>query len=238
MTTVAILPVKRFDAAKRRLGGELAPGTRRALAEAMLTDVLTALRRTRGVEDVVVVTAESTAEALARGHGARVVHDDQEAGQSAAAVLGLAHARGAERALLVPGDCPALDPVELDALLARPAGGERSVWIAPDRHGTGTNALLLAPPDAIAPAFGPDSLARHEQSARAAGVACTVEALPSLALDVDTVEDLTALRVALAASHGNAAHTRGLLKRLERRGDASVPPLADQDAAGAGAGGA
>ncbi|MEA2288518.1 MAG: hypothetical protein QOD55_515, partial [Solirubrobacteraceae bacterium] len=31
MSTVAVLPVKRFEDAKRRLGGSMRPGTRRAL---------------------------------------------------------------------------------------------------------------------------------------------------------------------------------------------------------------
>ena len=49
-----------------------------------------------------------------------VVHDPVEAGQSAAALRGIDAAleRGAERVLLVPGDCPALDPDEVSALLA------------------------------------------------------------------------------------------------------------------------
>ena len=56
-------------------------------------------------------------------------------------------AEGIERVLCVPGDCPALDPDELDALLAAdaPSGAARAVVIVPDRHGTGTNGLLLAP---------------------------------------------------------------------------------------------
>ena len=58
--------------------------------------------------------------------------------------------------------------------------------IVPDRHGTGTNALLLAPPDAIAPAFGPGSCARHADRARRAGHEVAVEPLDSLGLDVDT----------------------------------------------------
>ena len=62
----------------------------------------------------------------------------------AAAELGIeaAAARGAERVLLVPGDCPALDPKELDALLDKRSPAP-SVVVVPDRHGTGTNALLL-----------------------------------------------------------------------------------------------
>ena len=73
-----------------------------------------------------------------------IVHDPVEAGQSAAAARGIEAAleRGAERVLLVPGDCPALDPGEVSALLALRA----DVVIVPDRHGTGTNSLLLTPP--------------------------------------------------------------------------------------------
>jgi 2-phospho-L-lactate guanylyltransferase len=213
---VAVLPVKRFADAKQRLSDGLAGATRRALAEAMLTDVLVALRRAERVDEVVVVTAEPAAEALAHGYGARVVHDTRESGQSAAAEIGV-RAVGAEAdvVLLVPGDCPWLDPVTLDALIAsvEPAP---SVVIVPDRHGSGTNGLLLHPPDVIAPAFGPGSRERHVALAEDAGAALRIEPLPSLVLDVDTPDDLEAMREALEGSRGGAAHTRGLLRRLAR----------------------
>jgi 2-phospho-L-lactate/phosphoenolpyruvate guanylyltransferase len=218
LKTVAVLPVKRFGAAKQRPGEQLTPGTRRTLAEAMVADVLIALRRAASVDEVVMVTGEPAAEALARGHGAEVVRDPDDAGHSEAALRGVDWAleRGAERVLLVPGDCPALAPAEVDALLAAEAG-ESEVVVVPDRHGSGTNALLLTPPSAIRPSFGPGSRERHEAAAAAAGVQCRIAEPFSLALDVDTIEDLDALSEALAASTGGAANTRGLLKRLERR---------------------
>jgi 2-phospho-L-lactate/phosphoenolpyruvate guanylyltransferase len=213
--TYAILPVKRFGEAKFRLNDELSGGTRRALAEAMVTDVLMALRRTAEVHEVLVVTAEPAAEAIGRGYGARVLYDHREDGQSAATQIGIEHAieGRAARVLLVPGDCPALDPAELTDLLDTAVAGP-SVTIVPDRHGIGTNALLLTPANVIEPAFGPDSRARHEEAAAAAGVACSVEQVPTLLLDVDTADDLAALRQALAARRGGAAHTRGMLSRL------------------------
>ena len=215
MRAVAVLPVKRFADAKQRLSTGLAPGTRRALAEAMLTDVLVALRRTEGIDEVVVVTAEPVAEALALGYGARVVSDTREAGQSPAAQLGLDAVEGADVVLLVPGDCPALDPVQLGALLTsvEPAP---SVVLVPDRHGTGTNGLLLHPPEAIVPAFGPGSRERHTALAAEAGASLRVEEMSSLVLDVDTPDDLEAMREALERTRGGAAHTRGLLRRLAR----------------------
>lgn len=214
MRTLAVLPVKSFWRAKQRIGAAVADSVRPGLAEAMAGDVLAALGRVHGLDAIVVVTADSQARALAAEAGAAVVHDDREAGQSAAAELGIAAAvrRGAERVLLVPGDCPALDPQEVDRLLA--AHGPRCVVIVPDRHGAGTNALLLAPPHAVAPSFGPGSFARHAAVARAAGATVRVAQLPSLGLDVDTPDDLAALRAALAARANGAERTRAMLDRL------------------------
>lgn len=219
--TIAVLPVKPFGVAKQRLAQELGKGTRRALVEAMVTDVLIALRRSKRLDRVLVVTREPSMEALAQGYDADAVTDTADETHSAAAALGVAEAvaRGARRVLLVAGDCPAMDPHALDALLDRPFGSAEapSVVVVPDRHGTGTNALLLSPPQIIAPAFGPGSCDRHLDAAEQAGAAVEVAEIPSLVLDVDTADDLDALRTALAAGVGNAAHTRGMLSRLARR---------------------
>lgn len=218
MRTLAVLPVKSFGGAKQRLAVALSTGSRRALAEAMFIDVLTALRRSTQVEDTLVVSAEHAAMEIGRGHGALILNDPDERGQSSAARLGGGHATtlGYERVLLVPGDTPALDPAELDALLARATAERLGVAIVADRHGTGTNGLLLTPPDAIDPAFGPGSFRRHVAAAEAAPLRHAVVDVPTLALDVDTPEDLDALRDALAAHRGGAAHTRGMLMQLER----------------------
>lgn len=213
MRTAAILPVKSFGRAKQRLGAGVPDPLRLALARAMVADVLEALTATDGVELTVVVTRESEAAHAASAGGAKVIEDGSESGQSAAAALGIAEAlaAGFERVLLVPGDCPALDPAELDPLLREHESGGPEVVILPDRHGTGTNGLLLAPPRAIEPSFGPGSRARHEELAREAGVSSSVVALRSLTLDVDTVEDLAALRDALSGLPGGAPRTRAVL---------------------------
>ena len=94
--------------------------------------------------------------------------------------------------------------------------------IIPDRHGTGTNGLLLAPPDVIEPSFGPDSCTRHRALALAAGVACRLERPPSLLLDIDTSADLVALRARLAAARTSAPRTRAVLARPERTDTLSI----------------
>jgi 2-phospho-L-lactate guanylyltransferase len=215
-TTAAILPVKSFAGAKQRLGGDYSAAAREDLAEAMLEDVLSALAAVTELEELIVVTAEPRAVALAGAHGATVVDDPDEAGQSAAAKIGLerAGAFGHQRALLVPGDCPTLDPGELTGLLSAQARPP-AVTIVPDRHGTGTNALLLCPLDAIEPAFGPYSCARHRQGAEDAGISPVVARVRSLGLDVDTPEDLASLQQALeGAGASRAPRTRAALERL------------------------
>jgi 2-phospho-L-lactate guanylyltransferase len=227
MSTVAILPVKSFGAAKQRLGSALGAGSRQALAQAMFSDVLASLRRVPGLESVAVVTADPVAESAALGERVQVLRDTEQAGQSAAALIGIRHAQahGFARVLLVPGDTPLLDPGEVAGLLRRGADDQLGAVIVPDRHGEGTNALLLSPPDAIAPAFGPGSRERHTAAAQAAGVACAVENVPTLALDVDTGQDLELLAATLEGRRGQAPSTRGALRQLDRSRAWRRPPV-------------
>lgn len=193
MTTVAILPIKRFGQAKQRL--DLAD--RADVMRDMARRVLRALEGAR-LDAVLVVTADPEAAALAAEHGADIVEEGEVRGHSEAALLGIAEAerRGATRVLLVAGDCPLLTSTDVDALLERHRGP--GVVVFPDRHGTGTNALLIEPPSAMAPAFGEGSRARHERLAREAGSAVAVDEVLALARDVDTADDLALVRATLA----------------------------------------
>lgn len=208
-----MLPVKRFAVAKRRLAGGLDDERREALVEAMLGDVLEALGEARAVERTIVVSDEPRAAAAARAAGAEVIADpggepgEGSGGHSEAALAGIGRAEGEGAAcvLLVPGDCPLLDPRDLDRLLT--GIPDPYVAVVPDRHGTGTNALALRPPGAIRPAFGEGSRERHVAAARAAGVPHAVEEAPSLALDLDTPADVVALTRELGRRRGRARRT-------------------------------
>jgi 2-phospho-L-lactate/phosphoenolpyruvate guanylyltransferase len=225
MSTLAILPVKSFGAAKQRLAPTLGAGFRQALARAMFSDVLASLRRVPSL-DAVVVTADPLAESAAVGVGVRVLRDSEQGGQSPAAQIGIRYARACEyeRVLLVPGDTPLVEPAEVTALLRRGDEEELGALAVPDRHGTGTNALLLHPPDAIAPSFGPGSFERHAQAARAGGLAYGVAQVPGLVLDVDTPDDLAELTRVLESRRGHSPSTRGALSQLDRsRGQRQSP---------------
>ena len=220
MRTLAIVPIKSFDLAKQRLSDSLAIGTRRTLVQAMFSDVLGALRRTEQVERIAVVTGDVVAGSLASGDRMVLLHDGVSAGQSAATEIGIRHALDErfERVLLVPGDTPLLSPPDLDEMLLRCERDRVAVAIVPDRHGTGTNGLLIAPPDAFTPSFGEGSLERHLTQARERELAHRIEALPSLEHDVDTPGDLAALWEVVGTSRRGAQRTRGALAQLDRSG--------------------
>lgn len=226
MGAVAIIPVKRLYAAKQRLLETLAASERAALAKAMLTDVLAALDRVKLIERVIVVTAEGTAGRIALSRGAatlvEILWQRADRGYSHAASAGIARAKvlGAACAAILPGDCPLLDASELEGGLKRMHRGR--VAVIPDRVWAGTNGLLMSPPDAIAPGFGPGSRQRHAERAERAGYEVALESLPSLALDVDTPNDLTRLAELLKSHPQLAPATARTLGLLERNAEMSA----------------
>jgi 2-phospho-L-lactate guanylyltransferase len=207
LKATAVLPVKRFNAAKQRLAAGLDGERRRTLMAAMVGDVLEAIGEARTIEHTILVTGDPAAQELAAEAGAAVVPDPEDGGHVEAALAGIARAEadGASCVVLLAGDCPLLDPRELDRLLT--GVPERYVGIVPDRHGTGTNALALSPPGAIVPAFGEGSRARHVALAREAGMPFEVEELASLGLDLDTPADVIALTRELESRPGRARRT-------------------------------
>ena len=193
----AVIPVKPLRGALRRLRPAFDGPVRRELQVAMLTDVLTACAGARTLEGVLVVTSDPDARALAvRIAGARVVPDhDPPRGMNAAVSRGLAAVAGAGAALVLTADLPLLHPDDIDAIVA--AGPpERSALIVPSHEGTGTNAMLLRPPQALAPRLGPDSFARHSAQATRRGLVLGRLDLPRVGLDIDHPHDLTALMAA------------------------------------------
>jgi 2-phospho-L-lactate guanylyltransferase len=211
MRATAVVPVKRFGEAKRRLAAGLDDERREALVAAMLADTLEAIEGSRAIERTIVVTGDPRAQEIVAASSAEVLPDPADEGHIVAALAGIARAEvdGAACVALLPGDCPLLEPKEIDRLLT---GIPTSfVAVVPDRHGTGTNALVLSPPGAIQPAFGEGSCARHVAAAREAEIPFAVEELPSLALDLDTPADVIALTRALAAGAKRGRRTAKVL---------------------------
>jgi 2-phospho-L-lactate/phosphoenolpyruvate guanylyltransferase len=188
----AAVAVKEFAGAKQRLAPLLTPGQRRALAAAMLQDVLTALAAAK-LAGIMVNTIDPEAAALARAHGARVVNHEARAGHTGAvaAMARILADEGAKAMLTCPGDIPLMTAEEVATVLDahRPAP---AFTIVPAHDGRGSNAVLLSPPDLMALRFGDDSFPPHLAEARRRGLAPSVVRLPGIGLDIDNPEDARA----------------------------------------------
>ena len=191
--TCAIVPLKGLPRAKRRLSSALPGQVREHLVLTMLEDVLSTLA---GIEhlDCVVVTPESRIAEIALRHRAIVLPEPGAGDLNAAVRSGLdyACARGIGQALVLPADVPLATRDELAALI-HSRGGQPGVTLAPSHDGNGTNGLLLAPPQAIAPSYGPGSYLEHLSQAMARRVDVNVLHLPGLARDIDEAADLAHL---------------------------------------------
>ncbi|HVC55258.1 MAG TPA: 2-phospho-L-lactate guanylyltransferase [Stellaceae bacterium] len=192
----AVVPVKDTAAAKTRLGAALPADLRRALALAMLEDVLAALAAVRGLAGRLLVTTDAAATQLALRYGAQCTTEsagDGHTGAVMAAARRLAR-DGAAGMLTVPGDVPLVTAAEVEQLLAAHRQSYRqgapAFTIAPSHDEQGSNAILMSPPDAVPLRFGDDSFFPHLAAARACGIAPTVLHLPGIALDIDNPVDL------------------------------------------------
>jgi len=216
---IIAVPVKDLVNAKQRLVPVLAADERRALAAAMLEDVLAVLARAR-VDAVWVVTRDDAVTAIARRCGATVMTEAENRGHTAAVAAAQARARAEGVAVFatIPGDVPCVTSAEVDTLVAA-ADAAPAVVLAASRSGLGTNGVALAPPDALALRFGEPSFENHVAAARARGLAPRLLRLPGLALDVDDPDDLVALLADGGATRSaRLVATWNLAARLGRAG--------------------
>lgn len=203
---LVLLPVKSLSRAKSSFEGILTPEERRELVLCMLTDMLRVLSQA-GVEKMVVSPDEEVLR-LASSLGARTF---REPGLELNLALSLARGRamgeGAREVLILPADLPFLRVRDVEELRGR-AEGEREVVLSPSRT-LGTNALLLRPPDVIPLRFGGESFPLHVRESLRAGIRPKIYRSPTLATDVDGVEDLLA-----AETLGLGTRTREFLLSL------------------------
>ena len=194
MTLWAVVPVKPLCRSKSRLSLVLGVEERQALSASLLAHTLDSLTRAEGIGRIAVVSSDAEVRSLATKWGAVFIEDPPPGGLNPALELArrtvLSHQ--ACQVLVLPADLPRLTS-EAIANLVSLAEGAPSVVLAPDRHGSGTNALLLTPPGLIEYAFGPLSFMRHLQLAEAAGIQPQICRSPAFALDLDLPEDLSLL---------------------------------------------
>jgi 2-phospho-L-lactate guanylyltransferase len=179
---------------KSRLAAALSEDQRIELNRRMLASTVRRLQRVKAIEHVLVVSRDGEALSVARECGARTLLEDGKPDLNLALTRAslLAKAYGVHGVLIVPSDLPLMDPADIEQMVSRLAGQD-GVIIAPDHRSDGTNAMLIAPPDAIPFDYGPKSFERHSAHAEANSLRFEVYQSRTLSLDVDWPEDLDLL---------------------------------------------
>lgn len=190
MSTRIIVPHRGLEAAKTRLATSLSPDERMFLASQLLQRVLRVAREVS--DDVVVISPSRSLLEVVEPSGARlVVQRGMGLNSGLDQVRFDALVDDIETLGVLHGDLPNLQAGDVETLLAGlPADGSPGVAIAPDRAGTGTNALVLRPPGVIHFRFGAGSFAKHAEEVERAGVPLVAVNRAGLAFDLDTPQDL------------------------------------------------
>lgn len=192
MSIWAIVPVKPLRRGKSRLADTLNEDERAELNSQLLEHTLKTLKETNKVAEVLVVSRDPKALAIAHDCGARTIREDgspdlNTALKRATAVAKMYTTNGV---LILPADLPLISKEDVEKLIARAEQYQRVVVITPDRHKNGTNALLVSPSGIIDYDYGERSFDRHCEHAREAGAQLEICELPSIELDLDLPEDL------------------------------------------------
>jgi 2-phospho-L-lactate/phosphoenolpyruvate guanylyltransferase len=192
VSVFAVVPVKDLSGTKSRLKPILNPGARAGLTIYMMGRVVSAISGS-GVVNVCVVSPDPIVLGEARERGATALRQESR-GLNPALEEGRRWAMegGGSSLLVLPADLPLLDTEDVRAVLDE-MGEEGSIVISPDVSRSGTNALLLCPPDVLPFAFGPGSYEAHLRAARERGLYVRICERPHLAFDLDTTEDLASL---------------------------------------------
>ncbi len=195
MTLWAIVPVKPLRRGKSRLAGLLSEDERTELNRKLLQHTLKTLCDIKELEEVLVISRDPQALTVARNYGARTVREDgqPELNTALKRATVIAQVYATRGVLVLPADLPLITREDVLTLIEH-ADEPPVVVIAPDRHNTGTNALLMSPSGLIEYDFGPNSFQRHCQQVDEMGARLEIVNLPNLGLDLDIPEDLELIR--------------------------------------------
>jgi 2-phospho-L-lactate guanylyltransferase len=212
----ALVPLKDLVQAKSRLAGVLTSVERRALAQAMVEDVLAVLSSHQHITHITLVSDDPGASMLAHKYGADCWTESSLGCRGLNPLIQCASERllntRGEPLVVLHGDLPLLTEEDI-SLVVESQQALGGLIVGCDSKGVGTNLLAFNAASTPRFCFGADSCAAHIASAKNAGVAVQVLQRSGIGLDVDEAPDLQCIMEQLYAN--TASNTAQLLYNTE-----------------------
>jgi len=187
--TAAIVPVKTFSGAKKRLN--LSPEKTEIICKLMLEEVLSTISKSNLIEKTALVTKDEAAFAIGKRFGCIEIIDEKELGVNNAVSLadGYFLNDGFDASFVFPQDIPIMQPDDIQTLFNF-KNSQKCALVVPSRKFDGTNALFRTPVNLMKTHYDEDSYKIHLSTAQEIAASSALVLIRRIMLDVDEVSDL------------------------------------------------
>jgi 2-phospho-L-lactate guanylyltransferase len=195
MKIFALVPVKKFEGSKSRLGAVLSIDERIKLSELLLINTISVLNNSSSITNIVVVSSDEGAMEIARRTDAKFLKETKDHGVNAAIALAddYSSENRAQATMVIPVDLPLLTAADVNMMCRNAKSPERCLVISPSIRYDGSNALLRKPSRLLKTHYDEDSFNAHIRAATQFGIPIKVFLSPRIMKDLDSIEDIKIL---------------------------------------------
>ncbi|MDQ6866251.1 MAG: 2-phospho-L-lactate guanylyltransferase [Thermoproteota archaeon] len=195
MKIFALVPVKKFESSKSRLGAVLSINERIKLSELLLINTINVLKKSSAISNIVVISSDERAMEIARRTDAKFLKEAKDRGVNAAIAVAddYSSENRAHATIVIPVDLPLLTATDVNMMCRKAKSPERCLVISPSIRYDGSNALLRKPSRLLKTHYDEDSFNAHIRAATQFGIPIKVVLSQRIMKDLDSIEDIKIL---------------------------------------------
>ncbi len=191
MNLWAIIPVKPLKRLRSEQNNTLTDEEWAKLNTSMLESIIESVRSVKGVEEILVVSKDTSLLAIARERNVKTLQEDSGSDMNMALMRAttIAAMYKAHSMVILAADLPLISTADIEKFILL-AKNQPEMVVAPDRRNVGTNAIFLNPLSIdFRYQFGGNSFDKHLSEAQRLSYSISISDLRSLRIDIDSPED-------------------------------------------------